>query len=592
MNKARKKTYKTGMAKRLVRGSLFLSFTRFVSSRVVRFFETGLASPLFRSVKTVDHFVRKSVTGPLFKKVEFRKNFAIPAHNGVARFFANNSIMQRLVQMQSKVLNSTLRTAGLFLLTFGIYAAAIFMLKRFVSLSVGEADTDDLIISALAVIGGLLLTSFGDKSIITALGGGKITGNLLSNVLGLNDSSLYKASRQKRKTSIGMSFLLGSVLGVLTMFVSPLTILASIAAAVLVITVFNVPEFGLLLTLVAVLALPVEIIGGMSLVTLASYLLKFLRLKRNLRFGTADALVLLLFIVMLLTGLISDGGLSTGEIWMLTFTAMYFVVKNGICSEKLVVQASNALCTGAFLGMVLYILGEFTPMITHSQLSVFARVITYARPDASMLAVTVAAVMPFAFASFSANAARRRNILFLLLAAACAFISDSFMFYALLAISLFVFIAFAFKAPFGAAVSGGIILTPVLMLVSDFTHASAVTAFSQSVNDIALADSNQALSANLWGGVSEAAGIIILLLLAISVLLIFHRALSANLLAKSPRGVLVTGMVLASTVMVMAESFMFNLLSDLRVLLVVWFLLGMCGSVYKVYYSMNSIRED
>ena len=586
MNKARKKTHKTGIGKRLVRGSLVLSFTRFVSSRLVRIFESGFAAPLLKSVKATDHFARKKVSGPVFKKLGLRKKFAMPARNRVASFFANNSLITRLCGLQTKLLNTPLRTVGLFMLTFGIYATAIFLLKRFVSLSIGEADTDDLIISALSVIGGIMLTLFGEKRLVSALGKGKITGTLLSDVLGINDSSLYRTATEKPKTYVGISFLLGSVLGVLTVVLSPLKIFFWTAVLIGAVIIINVPEFGLLTAMSAMYFLPASYLSIICVTTLLSYLLKCLRLKRNFRFGSADVLFLLFALCLLIC--CARNGMNLGELYLLCFVSMYFVAKNTLCSEKLVIQASNSICLGAFVGMLLYIAGDFAHLIQHQQLRMVLNGLVYCRMDVNMLAVMVATAIPFAFSSFSTHVPRHRNVLFLILAAACAFISDSYSFYMLLAAAFLVYVAVAHKAPFGAMAFGALTMPTFAVLVSDFTYSSAVNAFCQTGFDSLLGIAGSNL--NFWSALNQVGGAAAVVLFLLSLLLIMQRALAGAIMTKFPTAGVVCGTVAASAIIIVAESFAFNLFADIRTLLMLGFVLGMCGAVYKVYY--NTGKEE
>lgn len=586
MNKARRKNNKRGVTRRLVRESLILSTTRFVSSRAVRFFQTGMASPFLTSVKKVDRFARDKVTGPLFKKIELRKNFSMPARNAVAMFFSRNPIIKGMLSLQTAVLNSSLRSMGIFLLTFGIYASAIVLLKRFVNLAVGDPSGDDLIVSALAAVAGILLSAFGDKSNIAALGNGRIIGSLLTGVLGVNNSSLNKIPPKRAKTSIGVSFLLGSVLGVLTMFFTPLSVLLSLLALAVFAAILNIPEFGLLLSVASFAVLPVKWVYTIAFATLASYFLKCLRLKRNFRFGTSDAMVLLLFVSLSIYCAASGRTMFAGEHYLLCFVLLYFAAKNLICSERLLMQTFNALSTGVFLGMVVYVIGEFASVIPHAQVGALANIISLHKLGSDMLSVAVSAVLPFVFSSFSSKSTGRCDIMFIVLAAVCAFISDSFLFYVMVAAPLFVYIAFSYKAPFGSLLSAAVWLPPILIIAYDFSQSTAVTAFINKAVDASLM-SPDFLTATFWDGFKIIGGAWSFIILAIAVALILQRVLAATLLLKSEKTTLVCGTVAASAVILLAETLMFNLLSDLRLVLLMFVVLGMCGSVYKIYYGNN-----
>lgn len=577
MNRARKKVNSQGTVKRLARESLVLSATRFLSARLNGFFSSGFASPLFASAENIDSFASKKITGPFYKKIGIRKNFAMPARNAVASFFSRNPLIKWLAGFRKAFLNSSLRSAGIFLLTFGIYAAAIFLLKSYVSFPIGDANPDDLSVAAVTFVVGLLLTAFGEKSILSALGTGRMTGSLLSRCLGVNDSSIAPSKNEASGTAVGLSFLLGSLLGVLTLFFTPARVLFVFISVLVFIAIMNIPEFGLLLTVLTVSFTPVGYIAALAGATLVSYLFKCLVLKRNFRFGSADAAMLLTYALLFIACLVSNGGFDRGELYLLAFFALYFPAKNLICSVKLIDQTVNTLCFGLFIGTLLYIIGEYSEFVAHSHLSAAALWLTRYTLSADMLTILTAAVIPFALASFLFG--KKPGAAFtILLSAACAVITDSFRFYALIFIAFFIFIAFAYKAPAGAMLGAAIVLPPAFVFASDYTNSVGVNASY----DPALVSSGGATS--FWGGLLDIGGVIVFITLAVAILLILQRTLSGILLNTEKRIVAINGTVAASSVVITICSFIFNPFADIRIIALMWFIFGLCGSVYKTNY--------
>lgn len=593
MNKARKKTYKRGFAKRLVRESFVLSSTRYLSSRFVRIFESGFVSPLLTSANKVNRFAREKITGPLYKKIGIRKNFSMPARNALASFFANNPIMKSLASFRAAFLNTSVRSVGIFLLTFGIYAAAIFLLKSYVSLALGtEASIDDLSVAAVTALVGLLITAFGDRSILTALGNSRIIGSLLTNCLGVNESSLERYSSVSSGTAVAFGFLLGSLFGISTLFFTPACVLFFIAALLTCIAILNIPEFGLLLAASTFSFLPVGISAVVCAVSLISYLFKCVRLKRNFRFGTADAVVLIMLAVMFVSCFVSEGNASRGELYVLCFTAVYFLAKNLLCSETLVIQTLNALCTGANIGMALYILGDFATLIPHTHLRSAAIWLTSYTLDADMLLMLVSVTLPFALSSFSSVGGRRPREGFVLLAVVCAVLVDSLMFYVLLFVSFFVFVAVAYKAPVGALLASAVVIPPFTGLAFDYTLSSAV-AFGVGTNyDSAFAASAEIQTFNYWSALYEVAGGIALVLFVGAVLLILQRVFGAMIGNNGTRSALFGGTAAASVINAVICSFIFNPFSDLRIYAVMWFVLGLCGAIYKVLTKPTAYETE
>ncbi len=577
MGKARNKSKKGGM-KRLVNESLLLSSTRFVSSRLVQLFEAGLFSPLLTSVKTVDRFCKDKVARPLFKKLELRKNFTVPVRNRFASLLGDNGLFRRLSLGLKGMLNVSLRSLGIFLLTFGIYSGAIFLLKRYVSVTLGDTNVNDLAAAAITIITGLLLTLFGDKSIISALGSGRITGSALSNSLGINDSTFDRAPKIPPTTSAGMSFLWGSLFGVLTFFASPIWLLSVLGMAAIFVTILNVPEFGLLLAIFTFSFSSVEFVSFLAISVVLSHFIKWLRLKRNLRFGTADVAMALFMASMFLSSLGSDQEVDKGEFYLLMFIAIYFSAKNLICSGKLLYQSFSAACNGMAVGMAVYILGEYAHLIPNAQLRDGAIYLSSNALDGNMMAMLVSAMLPFALFLMKYQ---KKGTVFAFLALGCAIITDSVLVYILILSALFAYIAFGYKAPAGAAASAAIVMVPLITILSEWAISDSVKAFTSNVLDSVLDKGIQSV-ADLWAGLKYLGGGFAVFIFGVALILVLQRAFGSIAMTKSDSLVCIIGTVAASSVMMTVSGFLFNPFSDIRTVLAMFFVFGLCGSVYKV----------
>lgn len=574
MSKARKKTYKQGTAKRLVQESLILSCTRFLSSRFVRIFESGFASPLINSAETVDEFAREKVTGPLYRKIGMKKNFSMPMRNAVASFIDNNRVTKLFASLRSAFLNATFRSLGIFFLTFGIYAAAVFLLKSYVSLNIGTgADITDICVASITALAGVLFILFGDKGVLAVVGKSRIVGGLISRNLGVNDSSLMRYASYNPKTHAGFGFLLGSLFGLVTIFVQPATMLLLLLAVAVATVIVHIPEFGLLLAVMVFSFTPVRLVATIVCITFLSYIIKCLRLKRNFRFGSADAIVLLMFLVMYFTSTVFEGTTS-GEYYILVFTAVYFLAKNLLCSKILVVQAFNALCSGLTLGIVLYILGDFAFLISHDHLANAALVLAQNTLQADVLAMLTVCVLPIALSASSATLGNKARNRFVFCALMGAFVIDSGLFYILLAVSVLVYITFAHKAPCGALLFGAIIVPPLLVITSDYTLSTAVSV-GRTVFDGSLELEASNAFANFWSGFYDISNGATVVLFISALILILQRAFRAASISHG-------GTVSASAVMTVVCMSLFNPFSDLRSLVAMWFILGLCGAVYGV----------
>ena len=587
MNKARRKTYKTGSLKRLAGESLILSCTRKLSSRFVRFFESGFASPILTSAKKVNRFARQKITGPIFNKLGVRRNIAMPARNSVSSFVENNKASRFFVKLRDFILNASMRTAGLFLFTFGLYSAAIYVLKNYVSLGGYGINPDDFTVSAVVALFGLILTMFGDKKILSTLGTGKIIGPLLYNSLGINDSTFVRRSKEKMRSALGYAFLCGSLFGSATLFVAPLKILLFLLNITAFVVIINIPEFGILLSVITLSFLPAGVVSAISAVTLLSYFFKCVRLKRNFRFGTADAMYLLTYASLFVASAVSGGEISQGEGYLLCFAALYFAVKNSLCSEKLVRQTFNALCLSAEIGMALYILGDFSTLIPYTQLRKFAILLSQSTMSPMIITILVAATLPFAIASFSKVVECKPRRMFLLLTLGTAVAIDSVPFYVMIVASVLVYVAFAYKAPFGAVLGGAVIIPPMLVIARIFGVSDGGKLFNEGGIDASFEITKNLSLDSFWQGIFEIGGSFSALLLVLSGLLIFQRVIGSYVGENGTPMAIYGGAVTASAVMMVASAFSLNMFADVRIIALLWFILGLCGSVYKLAYRPN-----
>jgi hypothetical protein len=203
----------------------------------------------------------------------------------------------------------------------------------------------------------------------------------------------------------------------------------------------------------------------------------------------------------------------------------------------------------------------------------------------------IALTLPFALSTFSSTVKKRPNTWFVFIALACAVITDSFLAYALVLVSVLVFVACATKSPGGSILASLIIIPPVFLILSDFAASSTVTALRAKSLDAALNLPNRFL--NYWTASISVVGFFATLLFVIALVFVFQRVFASTIMNRSKRNVLICGTIASSAVMAVVCSFLFNPFCDLRVIGALWFVFGFCGSAYKVYYSSQSeITEE
>lgn len=559
-----RKANKRNSFRRTARESIILSATAHASARTTEFFERGRASALLSSAAATDKLFTDKVTSKVSERFSLRRNVTMPLRNAVARAFSGNRFFSALAFLRERFLCASVRSLGIFFITFGIYAAALFMLKRYVVLPLPQSGTGELAVSAICLVSGLLCAMFGERSLLSALAGGRIIGSMLYGCLGVNDSSLER--RSKPETDIGGAFLLGSVCGVGTLFFGTGRVLAVLLFAVVAVVTLNIPEFGMLAGVAGSLVLPAGYTAAVMFVSVVSYLFKCLRLKRNLHFGLADIAALAAFAAAAV-GCAVSGGISRTEAYALCMAGVYFLAKNLICTETLLMQSFGAIRLSVSLGCAAYLLGEFSDIIPLEGLRAAAAALSSARPEAEVLAFAVPAAIPFALCRFGREN-RRGRLAFLLLAVVSALVTGFSAFYFMLAVSVFVYIAAAYKAPVGA-LAGAAVVLPVVGFVVCRNFASPFYLRPAGVS--------------FWVSLAECGGAVLAVLFAAVLLLMFQRIFGCMAMNSSAYVISVCGASAASAAVLALGCFALHPLCDIRSLAASMFVFGMQGAVYGIY---------
>ena len=574
---AKKSKNKSAGFRRSLRESLILSCTSSISARVTRFFESGFASPLINSAENTDKFFKRNITRRIENKVGLGRKVFKPARNAVAAFFARDRLFSFFIGLKNRFLASPLRTAGVFLITFGVYSAAIYILSRYVSKN-GSMQPYDLAAAAISFLAGMLFLLFGEKSILSALGNSRITGSLLNSALGINASSL--APVEKGGTAIGLAFLAGSLCGVITFFFSPARVLLVLLIAVLTASIFNVPEFGLLLSVGMLSFAKASVLLPVIGVTAASYLFKVVRLKRNLRFGTADAIVVPVLVISAFFPSVYGGSTLTA----LCFIGIYFLAKNMICSERLIGQSLNLLCIGLSVGIALYLLGEFAVYIPLDGLRDAAAAMSAYTFDGSSWAFICIPTIPVALSRAAKQGSRFRGLAALAFILAFTVVNDDPLVYILDIIAVLVYFAFARKAIAGALLAAAMVLPSAAVIISDnvFSDGGYFSSFPSAFSNV-LPGSDQPIARFFV--------ILSAVLAAVAFVLAFQRIFYCHIKNHSRSEVRVLGAIVASAVMEVAVILCVDPFADVRSLAMLWFVFGLTGSAYRVYNRSNKGSE-
>ncbi len=216
--------------------------------------------------------------------------------------------------------NITLRSIGVFLLTFGGYSLAVALLKMYFSGADTAADIAasgaflllslPLTVSSLTLRGSLLASS---------------TGQTLLSYLGIRTDAYKERAPFGR---LNAAFIFGVLLGTLTVAVPVADVMLCAVMAVAVALIFSYPEISVIMA--AALAPFADGVWflWLALAGVASFAVKFLRGKRRLRLACYDKTVLVMIVCLTLGAVFALGGVGSAA--YIPMAMVYFVVSNSL----------------------------------------------------------------------------------------------------------------------------------------------------------------------------------------------------------------------------------------------------------------------
>ncbi len=340
-------------------------------------------------------------------------------------------------------------------------------------------------------------------SVSQAFAGSRFFSFLINDFLGIRRAKAHEESEEGRSAT-NIMFMLGMILGLCTIFVRPLYIVAAAALIAFAIFVMTYPEAGVLLVFLLLPFMKTMALAGTVILIAISFFVKLIRGKRVIKLALADIPVVMLAVFFFLGGINSVDRSSSMKKMLLyiCLISMYFIVRNLICSQKMLIRAIS--CCIVSLGLVSLIgIGEYfigTPTLGWIDTGTFdyirgRAVSTFENPNVlgEFLIMTVPMAFAFAFAKQSDEASPRRRFasaISALLGCACLILTWSRGAWLGFAVSLLVFALIASRKIFAAL----IIASPLASLL---VFAKDTAIFDRFTN---FSDSSTSYRLNIWRG--------------------------------------------------------------------------------------------
>lgn len=381
-----------------------------------KIYRAALSSNFGHVLTSYDEAEKKcadSATGAFFsggeKKLEREKKI----RHACASQFEKSVSVAALKKIQDALMRFALTNYGVLLISFAFYSTVIFFVKTLIYPDAAKNYFDLAIYAISAAVSIFFFVS--KKSLAQAIVSSRIVKAVCFDLLGIRSESVERIAGQEVQRIIGIPFIAGMALGILTFFIKPIYIVLLLGLVILTAVVFSSPEAGLLITFLALPFSKTTYLAGLMAIVTLSFFIKFICGRRTLRFRMLDIPVIVFILMTLSGGLFSlgSGSLPRALVYV-CFSFGYFLVKMMFRSEKYVKRALFALTlTGtvvSVIGIIEYFIGS--PSAIWQDATLFAdirgRVVsTFENPN--VLAEFLIFAIPISLSLFaSAKHARER----------------------------------------------------------------------------------------------------------------------------------------------------------------------------------------
>lgn len=391
-----------------------------------KIYKAALSSNIGRVLTSHDNAEKKctdSAAGAFFsggeKKLEREKKI----RHAFASQFERSVTIAALKKTQDAFMRFALTNYGVLLISFAFYSTVIFFVKTLIYPDAAK-NYYDLGIYAISVAVSIFFF-VSKKSMAQALVSSRIVKSICFDLLGIRSESVERIAGEDVQRFVGIPFIAGMALGILTFFVKPLYIVLAIALIILAAIVFSSPEAGLVITFLALPFSKTMYLAGLVVIVTLSFFIKFICGRRTLRFRMLDIPVIIFILMTLSGGLFSlgSGSLPRALVYV-CFAFGYFLVKMMFRSEKYVRRAFFAVAlTGAVvsvIGIIEYFIGSPSAIWQDATLfsEIRGRVIsTFENPN--VLAEFLIFAIPISLSLFAASKHAREKFAALLSSSLC-----------------------------------------------------------------------------------------------------------------------------------------------------------------------------
>jgi len=300
---------------------LFMKISNYLCAKA----ESSIAGKIFSSYNDGSD---GGLIGGLFKKADLPRRFFRPVKRVVSRSFSNSVLLKLADTYLKRFLYTGLNMYGLFFITSGIGFFLVQMLKGYV-LGGQYMSFLDVSVSALLVLVSLPML-FSDTRLSEAVCRSKFASAVVLEWLGCSRETFEGGDGYSGHVKLPIPAAL--MLCIASWWTRPFLIVITIIVFVYMIAVLYTPETGIVGLLLVIPFVSAVNTASLILFTFISFGLKYIRGKRTVRFDTLGVSVLMLFVVMLFSGLGRYG--LKNALYTCCCIGAFFLTVNLIKSKK------------------------------------------------------------------------------------------------------------------------------------------------------------------------------------------------------------------------------------------------------------------
>lgn len=366
----------------------------------------GISGKIMHSYADESRALDNSVIVKTLRRSGSGDGFVRVVKKRIARTFEESLVINVLKRIKNAAMRCYMKTYGAFFLTFGIYSALIYLIKKY-ALLWDETASGDILCASLMIILSIPLM-FSKKSLASALGNSLLLRDLLSDACGVTPDKL---SIRPRSDTAGQSWavILGIAAGMLTYYISPLVFIMVWLTVISVSVLLSFPESGVSFAIfvapfLSLFKHPSLILAAITLLAAVGFAVKYMRGKRTVVFGPAEAAVGGFMLLTLCGGIFTPNGENASlALIRAALMCVYFLIVNTVSDRRklrscMLLSIISATIV-SFMGVIEYICGHavFDWLDSNSFAAISGRS-TSVFSNPNTLAYFIIPVFPFALA--------------------------------------------------------------------------------------------------------------------------------------------------------------------------------------------------